>query len=245
MNHTRWIKREGWWKEVENQSAEPSRRLCMLCMDEKPSSDIFRGATDCNHSYCTECTIHYVADKIKENSGWIKCPDVGCTRFLDPYICRHLIPKDVFERWEKISCESLFSPRDKFYCPFKDCSAMMVEDGFSANVTQTECPSCHRLFCMQCKVTWHKGIGCEEFQSSGNTKKKSSDDKDAVLIQMANNKQWRRCPSCKFYVGKSYASYGCMHIRCRCGFQFCYRCGSAWKDSHYACRTLRQYYIFN
>lgn len=199
--------------KTENEPTEPSRRFCMICMDEKPSSDIFRGTTNCVHSYCTDCTVRYVATKIKENAARIKCPDVECTHLIEPYTCRDLIPKDVFDRWEKILCESLISSWDKFYCPFKDCSAMMVNDeGGNANVTQTECPSCHRLFCVKCKVTWHAGIECDEFQRFGNTKKKSSDDEDALLIQMAKNKQWRRCPSCKFYVDKVE---GCQHINCR------------------------------
>ncbi|VVA97600.1 unnamed protein product [Arabis nemorensis] len=219
--------------KIENESSEQCRRLCMICMDEKPTSDIFRGTINCTHTYCSECTIRYVATKIKENAPRIKCPDVECTRLLEPYTCRDLIPRDVFERWEKILCKSLISSWDKHYCPFKDCSAMMVvDDGSNANVTQTECPSCHRLFCVQCKVTWHAGIGCEEFQRFGNSKKKSSDEEDAILIQMAKSKQWRRCPSCKFYVDKVD---GCLHISCRCGFQFCYGCGSAW-NSHHACR---------
>ncbi|XP_013741058.1 E3 ubiquitin-protein ligase RSL1 [Brassica napus] len=221
--------------KIENEPLEPSRRLCMICMDEKPSSDMFRGSVTCTHAYCTQCTIRYVANKIKENSAKIKCPDVDCTRSIEPYMCRDLIPKDVFERWEKILCESLISSWDKLYCPFKDCSSVMILDdvgGNNANVTQTECPSCHRMFCAQCKVAWHVGVGCEEFQMYGNTKKKSSDEEDALLVQMATNKQWRRCPSCKFYVEKVD---GCMHIKCRCGFQFCYGCGSVWASNH-ACQ---------
>ncbi|XP_010419131.1 PREDICTED: probable E3 ubiquitin-protein ligase RNF217 [Camelina sativa] len=228
MNLVTRVKQEPPEIKIEEDPIEPSSR--MFCMDQKPSSDIFRGTTNCAHSYCTDCTVRYVATKIKDNAARIKCPDLECTSLIEPHTCRDLIPKDVFDRWEKILCESLISSWDKFYCPFKDCSAMMVNDGGGdANVTQTECPSCHRLFCVQCKVTWHAGIGCEEFQKYGNTKKKSSDEEDALLVQMAKNKQWRRCPQCKYYVDKVD---GCLHINCRCGFQFCYGCGSAWVSSH-------------
>ncbi|KAF2555355.1 hypothetical protein F2Q68_00017766 [Brassica cretica] len=99
--------------KIENEPLEPSRRLCMIRMDEKPSSDMFRGSVTCTHAYCTQCTIRYVANKIKENSAKIKCPDVDCTRSIEPYMCRDLIPKDVFERWKKILCESLISSWDK------------------------------------------------------------------------------------------------------------------------------------
>ncbi|CAH8387477.1 unnamed protein product [Eruca vesicaria subsp. sativa] len=220
----------------KQEPVEPSRRtLCMICMDEKPSSDMFRGLVTCTHAYCTQCTIHYVETKIKENSARIKCPDLECTRLIEPYMCRDLIPRNMFERWEKILCESLISSWDKLYCPFKDCSSVMILDdvgGSDANVTQTECPSCHRMFCAKCKVAWHVGIGCEEY---GNTKKKSSDEEDALLVQMAKNKYWKRCPSCKFYVEKVV---GCVHMTCRCGSEFCYDCGSLWGDPH-SCQFFR------
>ncbi|KAJ4870719.1 RING/U-box superfamily protein [Raphanus sativus] len=217
----------------DNKPAEPSKTLCMICMDEKSPTDIFRGTTGCTHHYCTECTARYVTTMIEENIAMIKCPDVDCARLLEPYTCRDIIPGDVFERWDKSLCESLILSSEKVYCPFEDCSAMMVvdDDEQGDEVRETECPSCHRLFCAQCKATWHAGIWCEEFQRSGNArkKKKNSDEEDAMLIQMAKNKQWRRCPSCKFYVEKID---GCIHMRCRCRFHFCYRCGAAWSLTH-------------
>ncbi|KAJ0249309.1 RING/U-box superfamily protein [Hirschfeldia incana] len=217
--------------KLDYKPAEPFKTLCMICMDEKSPSDIFRGS--CTHYYCTECTVRYVTTKIEENIAMIKCPDVECTRLLEPNSCRGIIPGDVFERWDKALCESLILSSDKVYCPFEDCSAMMVvddDDQGGGEVAETECPSCHRLFCARCKVKWHAGIRCEEFQRVGNTgKKKNSDEEDAMLIQMAKNKQWRRCPSCKFYVEKID---GCVHMRCRCGFNFCYRCGAPWSYTH-------------
>ena len=83
--------------KTEKEPTEPSRRFCMICLDEKPSSDIFRGTTDCVHFYCTDCTVRYVATKIKENAARIKCPDEECTHLIEPYTCRDLIPKDVLQ----------------------------------------------------------------------------------------------------------------------------------------------------
>ncbi|KAG2294744.1 hypothetical protein Bca52824_041413 [Brassica carinata] len=141
----------------------------------------------------------------------------GGDEIREPYTCRDIIPGDVFERWDKALCESVILSAEKVYCPFEDCSAMMVvddDDQGGDEVAETECPSCHRLFCARCEVKWHAGIRCEEFQRSGNTRKKkrSSDEEDAMLIQMAKKKEWRRCPSCKFYVEKID---GCVHMRCR------------------------------
>ncbi|CAN7002419.1 unnamed protein product [Brassica rapa subsp. trilocularis] len=229
--------------KTENEPVEPSSMLCMICMDEKSPSDMFRG--NCTHSYCTECTVRYVETKIGENVAGIKCPDVDCTHLIEPNTCRDLIPRNLMERWDKALCELLFMSSGKVYCPFENCSAMMVVEGGDDKVTVAECPSCHRLFCAQCKVTWHAGIGCKQFQRVGNTRKKCSvilngilnitkgkekkKNVDKLLIQLAKKKQWRRCPSCNFYVEKLV---GCMHISCRCGFEFCYGCGSKWRYRH-------------
>ncbi|CAL9778933.1 unnamed protein product [Musa acuminata subsp. burmannicoides] len=96
----------------------------------------------------------------------------------------------------------------RFYCPFKDCSALMVDDG-QETVRQAECPSCQRLFCGQCKVGWHSELSCEEFKMLGTDERGRE---DLMLMKIAKDKRWKRCPRCKFFVEKTQ---GCMHITCR------------------------------
>ncbi|XLT45929.1 hypothetical protein HN873_038533 [Arachis hypogaea] len=91
----------------------------------------------------------------------MKCPEPKCKGILEPQNCISIIPKEVFERWENALCENLvLATSKKFYCPFKNCSAMLVNDDGNEVVTCPECPHCHRLFCAQCKVAWHGGIKC-------------------------------------------------------------------------------------
>ncbi|XP_057452976.1 uncharacterized protein LOC130744831 [Lotus japonicus] len=82
---------------------------------------------------------------------------------LEPHQCRSIIPEEVFDRWENVLCDNLVLVSQKFYCPFKDCSAMLVNDDEGEVVTSSECPHCNRLFCAQCKVPWHGGIDCNGF----------------------------------------------------------------------------------
>ncbi|KAL3008630.1 hypothetical protein AAZX31_07G042800 [Glycine max] len=51
-----------------------------------------------------------------------------------------------------------------------------------------------------------------------------------MLMELAKNKCWRRCPKCNFYVEKVD---GCKHITCRCGNEFCYACGSSWNGGQH------------
>ncbi|XP_076901238.1 E3 ubiquitin-protein ligase RSL1-like [Bidens hawaiensis] len=194
----------------------PAYSFCAICMDTKTASEMFENSKVCRHSFCQECIRGHVAAKISENRARVKCPDPSCKGVIGPEACRSIIPNEVLERWENILCESVIMESDKFYCPFQDCSAMLVSDGGVA-VTSSECPYCHRLFCAQCKVAWHCEMNCNEFQSS-----KKGKGSEKLLMDLAKKKKWMKCAKCNFYVERVN---GCNHISCRCGYQFCYRCG--------------------
>ncbi|XP_031499695.1 E3 ubiquitin-protein ligase RSL1-like isoform X3 [Nymphaea colorata] len=114
----------------------------------------------------------------------------------------------------------------------EDCSALLWNDTAEKQaIKEAECPHCHRLFCAQCKVGWHAGIDCREYRRMVSWERSD----DAVMKNLANTKKWRRCSKCQVYVEKIS---GCLQITCRCGFIFCYNCGSAWSPQHYQCRGL-------
>ncbi|CAN4116582.1 unnamed protein product [Withania somnifera] len=205
---------------------------CDICVDEKSTSEIFK-IMGCTHSYCKECIAKYVGSKIQENISMILCPVLGCNGVLEPYNCRSILPKNVFDRWGDVLCEAMILGSEKFYCPFKDCSALFTIDenacvgsGDGYVVTQSECPECRRLFCAKCKVVWHSGIMCEEFQKLN---KDEREREDIQLMQLAKGQQWQRCPRCRMYVVRSD---GCAQMRCRCGCYFCYKCGDE-SNNHY------------
>ncbi|CAK9134217.1 unnamed protein product [Ilex paraguariensis] len=129
-----------------------------------------------------------------------------------------MIPNEVLARWDELLCESLILAAQKFYCPFKDCSALLVNDTDGV-IRESECPICRRLFCAQCSVPWHSGIGCEEFQRLNEDERGRE---DLMVRELARDRNWMRCPCCKFYMEKNE---GCLHMTCRCKFQFCYACG--------------------
>ncbi|VFQ83758.1 unnamed protein product [Cuscuta campestris] len=193
----------------QSDAGESSVAFCGICMDRKPGGEMFRN-NSCRHTYCTECIGRHVAVKIQENISSVRCPDVSCPGTIDPHLCRPILPREVFERWEDAICESLVLGSERFYCPYADCSAMMVDDGGEA-VTASECPNCRRLFCAQCRVAWHAGLDCGEFRVL-NADERGRDD--VMMLGLAKEKQWRRCPFCKFFVEKKS---GCLHILCRYG----------------------------
>ncbi|CAO2841632.1 unnamed protein product [Amaranthus hypochondriacus] len=210
--------------EIENVGCE-EMFLCEICADSKPQKESFR-IKGCLHSYCSSCIESYVASKLLDGVSRIDCPVPSCCGVLEPEYCRGIIPFDVFVRWGNLLCESVILSSQKFYCPFKDCSALLVDDG-SEMITMSECPNCHRLFCAQCKVGWHDGVECAEYQSLSKDEREKD---DIMLRKLAKSNKWQRCPVCKFYVEKSE---GCLYMKCRCGIAFCYRCGDINTDHAY------------
>ncbi|XP_008678484.1 probable E3 ubiquitin-protein ligase RNF217 [Zea mays] len=205
--------------------------FCKICMDVVPPSDVHRASRGCAHSFCGRCLAGYLGAKIQERIAEVRCPEERCGGVLDPELCQDILPRDVFERWGAALCESLLLGGKRAYCPFKDCSAMMlVDDG--SHFTESECPSCRRLFCASCNVApWHAGVTCTEYRNLG---KRDSGVEDRMLLEMAKGKKWKRCPKCEYFVEKRD---GCLHITCRCGFEFCYGCGKKWTTSHSRCTT--------
>ncbi|RHN82081.1 putative IBR domain, Zinc finger, RING-type, E3 ubiquitin ligase RBR family [Medicago truncatula] len=178
----------------------PKQKRLMKCL----------GIRYCYHSFCSECVVKQVATKIQDNITNVSCPGLNCKGVLELESCRKLLPKELIDKWNDALCEAFFLTVPKFYCPFKDCSAMLLdEDEGREDVRESECASCHRLFCAKCHVPWHPGIGCEEYQKL-NVDERGRED--LLVRELANKKKWKRCPRCRFYVEKRD---GCLHITCR------------------------------
>ncbi|KAF8388681.1 hypothetical protein HHK36_025361 [Tetracentron sinense] len=190
-----------------SNSKASSTFICEICIEPKSQSESFN-IKGCTHSYCSECMTRYVASKIQENITSIQCPESNCKGVLEPEYCRSILPPKVFDRWGDALCESLILGSQRFYCPFKDCSALLIDEG-GGLVKESECPNCRRLFCAQCKVPWHSGIDCVGFQKLN---KDERGREDIMMMELAKKRNWQRCPKCRFYVEKSQ---GCMYMKCR------------------------------
>ncbi|CAH9075798.1 unnamed protein product [Cuscuta epithymum] len=216
--------------EVEEvgEKCESSQMFCGICTERKDLDEMFR-LDGCGHMFCTVCISRHVETRVQDSIPVVTCPGLNCSASLEFDSCKAFVPLDVLTRWDYVLCQSVIPASEKFYCPYKNCSAMLVNDS-GGMIRESECPFCNRLFCAQCNVPWHSGIGCEEFQTLGVDERGRE---DIMVRDMAKQKSWRRCPSCQFYVDKTE---GCLHITCRCKFEFCYACGATWSSTHGGCQ---------
>lgn len=106
----------------------------------------------------------------------------SCPGVLEPEYCRVILPKEVFDRWGIALRESVIDDSKKLYCPYVDCSALLVNDS-GEEIEKPCCPFCKRAFCVKCKVHWHSDISCTKFQK---LKKKGE---DVMLKDVARRKK--------------------------------------------------------
>ncbi|XP_019459970.1 PREDICTED: uncharacterized protein LOC109359732 [Lupinus angustifolius] len=119
--------------------------ICPICTETKTINDAFR-IHYCSHSYYIVCVVMYVESKLQENVVKIRCPQPVCeVGLLELQRCRGILPMEVFDRCGDALCEAMILENEKLYCPYKDCSALMVNDGGEL-VKLSECPNCRRLF---------------------------------------------------------------------------------------------------
>lgn len=196
----------------QSSKSKPRRPLafdCEICVESKPAVESFQ-ISGCRHSYCCDCVSKYIAAKLQDNLLSIGCPVSGCSGRLEPDQCRLILPREVFDRWGDALCEAVVMRSKKFYCPYKDCSALVfLDEGEDVNMKESECPHCNRMVCVACGTQWHPEITCEEFRKLANNERGRD---DILLKKMAESHKWARCPSCKFYIEKSQ---GCLYMKCR------------------------------
>ncbi|PIN25091.1 Ubiquitin--protein ligase [Handroanthus impetiginosus] len=220
-------------KQSSIEIGESSQSSCEICAERKENDEMFP-LQCCSDKFCRECISKHVSITIKKRTTIlnqdITCPGLDCKGKLIIDECREILPKDVLTTWEDVICESMIPDSQKIYCPYKNCSALLIDDGYQGVITEAECPFCRRLFCARCRVPWHCGVDCEEFLRLSENERGSE---DLMVHELAKKNKWQRCPKCKFFVEKNE---GCLHMTCRCGFQFCYGCGATWGSSHGGCQ---------
>ncbi|XWS70130.1 hypothetical protein CRYUN_Cryun03dG0022800 [Craigia yunnanensis] len=117
--------------ETDDDCISTPAYVCEICIEPRPL-DISFNIKGCAHFYCIECTIKYIESKLDDNVTRIPCPVKNCQGLLEPDFCCDILPRDLFNRWGKALCESAFLGSEKFYCPYKDCSALLINDGKKA-----------------------------------------------------------------------------------------------------------------
>ncbi|RPA83169.1 hypothetical protein BJ508DRAFT_207379 [Ascobolus immersus RN42] len=200
--NTRQQKAESYFKN--------KKESCPACTDEVFSSQMFD--CPCGDRYCKTCIRQLFLNATKDES------------FFPPRCCKqHIATDDILNPANgyltadqidafRASAEE-FNATDKTYCHSTDCGKFISPKSIKDR-DQALCGSCGKITCSICKKAAHVGSDCPE------------DDTLKQLQEVAEAAGWRSCIGCKRMVE---LTFGCDHMTCRCGAEFCYSCGAKWK----------------
>ncbi|WIA13220.1 hypothetical protein OEZ85_006812 [Tetradesmus obliquus] len=220
---------------------------CAICFESHPLSSMVAAALPqqmassssaagrCGHHFCQECMRRYACEQVQARRYPLCCPSPSCQECLaHEDVLQLLQDQPALQVYEMLVMEHCIDSSLRAYCPYKDCSCLLERPGDEDEAAAGgqdlpfECPACQRTFCLSCGITgWHTGMTCAQFQA---LPPELRSVEDAAMLRMAQQQAWKRCPAagCGHVVERTE---GCNHMRCRCGVDFCYACGSAYKDS--------------
>ncbi|XP_026454856.1 uncharacterized protein LOC113356058 [Papaver somniferum] len=219
-------------KSGECSTSGTMKETCNICLEDISVMQIFT-VKGCSHRYCCSCMRQHVEVKLL-NGVAPRCPFDGCKSMLNLDNCKQFMTPKLIDMMSKRIKEDSIPVTEKVYCPNPKCSNLMSKTNIPKCVYNQstnehlcgKCMKCNGYFCFKCKVPWHNGVTCEAYQAQ-----KASED-DEKLKNLADTKLWRQCKNCNHMIE---LVWGCYHITCRCGHEFCYTCGAVWINKKATC----------
>lgn len=216
--------------DINQLKEEPAVEIgtCPICLQEFNLLDEYNYFLDCTCLVHAECFNEFIETSIMENKIPIKCP-----------ICNKVDvnPKFIYDSLNSTGKSGLIEKYENFVlnyyqgkskgivcnCPTPGCNYMFIND---TNETTFNCPMCEKKYCLICKVPYHEGRTCRQYRK---------DPKFDNLFYQLACKLYKQCPTCEFWIEKTF---GCNHMVCRCGTEFCYNCGKYYEDCFGRCSML-------
>ena len=191
---------------------------CAICLEMHPPQSVHT-VRACGHTFCNTCLSKHVQVKVHENQLPVRCPQPDCEQLLSQPELEQLSDEETLALLARRQVENAIPPSERFYCPYNDCSTLqllphphpppLASTSAAPSVGEVECMACYRQICADCRVPWHAGMSCDEFQELPAQLSKHG---DAKVLNLARSKKWQRCQKCGEMVE---LRSGCFHITCR------------------------------
>jgi len=187
------------------------RATCHICMVNKKVK-VF--ALPCGHNYCITCFKRYFKRALQDITLMpLKCCQIEIDTSVFQYIAK---PAD-YQKFELMNLES--TAQYKVYCPYKDCLKFFSLDQLGSMATELNsflCGYCNKPICNRCKQGHDPALKCPL---------KTGEDK--TTEDSFRRSDLKQCPRCSTWIE---LTFGCFHMQCACKHEFCYQCGTTWKN---------------
>lgn len=142
-----------------------------------------------------------------EHTGCFECGMVWNAM----YVALYLPPEAMMLYSESALRSSTLSASNFLWCPSPDCTSGGLADKMSNGYPHVECGACKARACAECKVKWHEGQSCQDYQLADSSNMSDAEKKSLEDLIKDGAK---RCPRCQIPIVKNG---GCSHMLCKCG----------------------------
>lgn len=202
------------------------RVTCPICRyeDSRDSLQMFH-LESCGHVYCRNCLNRYIDVRVEQGeTTLILCPfanvDIsmgGCGNMqgLSQNELRGILGDQSYRQLDRRALEKTVAMDSSLHqCPSPDCPYVVSWGGPDDGVPCVDCPICCKTRCLVCGVSpYHTNQACDPVIHDCN-------NYDNIFCASSNIKRCKRCG-----VG-IIKDFGCDKVMCRCGYRFCWECGS-------------------
>jgi len=189
-----------------NEHEGPAQTFeCPVCYDEVAPQEATR-LTNCSHKCCTSCLSDHAQSYLRRPGSNLNVPcfQSNCTQLMTKHEVFSLCPQDTI----------------------KVAIARAIDDWIATDhcLRRCETAGCNHFYHF-CPVRLQSSVtvcpGCK--QERGKPTVEQLLDEERALQKLMEKYKVRRCARCGSGVQKAH---GCNKMMCRCGYRFCYVCGS-------------------
>jgi E3 ubiquitin-protein ligase RNF144 len=205
------------YEPIYEPNYEPLPKIisqCKICLEEAPAdSELSLQTCDC--FFHSVCLSRYLQNDIEMRKFPISCPNCKVEMHENDIVIR--LDEEWQTKFHAFSFKKFVDGNPEYSCcPTPDCDNVFIAE----DNNYYQCQICRKEYCLRCKVEFHNNRTCEQYQQE--LRDRGSRQVDQQFFEFVKGTHYKMCPNCRFWVEKSS---GCDHMTCRCGYQFCYRCG--------------------
>ena len=214
-------------RKKSNAASESHLIKCPICEDgfSVGSSEVVY-LESCEHVFCRNCIKRYIDARVEQGeTTHILCPYAkmnkaagGCGNMkgLTQNELRNIIGGESYAALDRRALERVVAIDPSLHlCTTSDCPYVVSWSGPEDGVPRVDCPVCCTSRCLVCGVSpYHTGRICAPVSDQN--------DMDFINSPYASS-NIKRCRRCGVGIIKDL---GCHKVMCRCGYRFCWECGS-------------------
>lgn len=211
---------EHWEEDVSESKSQPDDGQeieCPICLEDYPRSKFPKRLTItefCDHpdKACLSCLDSSITAIIERGAlHLLACPI--CPQKLSTRNIKEYANPAVYKRYKYLKEQSEI-PGHYISCTNPVCGGSQPHESDDPMMI---CKHCQFATCANHRRPWHEGQTCKEFDLDDAQLERLEEEE--ATAKLLSRESLSICPKCGQGVTKSY---GCDHMQCQCGQQWCY-----------------------